>query len=33
VTYPGLAEIAARCEALPEFRSVRAVWFPPGEAG
>jgi glutathione S-transferase len=33
VTYPGLAEIAARCEALPEFRSVKAVWFPPGEAG
>jgi len=33
VAYPGLAEIAGRCEALPEFRSVKADWFPPGEAG
>jgi glutathione S-transferase len=31
--YPGLAAIAERCEALPEFRSVKAEWFPPGEAG
>ena len=31
VTYPGLAAMAARCEALPEFRSVKADWFPPGE--
>jgi hypothetical protein len=26
-----LAAIAERCEALPEFRSVKAEWFPPGE--
>ena len=30
VAYPGLAAIAERCEALPEFRSVKADWFPPG---
>jgi glutathione S-transferase len=30
VAYPGLAAIAERCEALPEFRSVRAEWFAPG---
>jgi glutathione S-transferase len=29
--YPGLAAIAQRCEALPEFRSVKTDWFPPGE--
>jgi glutathione S-transferase len=29
--YPGLVAIAQRCEALPEFRSVKADWFPPGE--
>jgi glutathione S-transferase len=29
--YPGLAAIAARCEALPEFSSVKAKFFPPGE--
>jgi glutathione S-transferase len=29
VAYPGLAAIAERCEALPEFRSVKAEWFPP----
>jgi glutathione S-transferase len=33
MAYPGLAAIAQRCEALPEFRSVKAEWFPPGEAG
>ena len=33
ITYPGLAELAARCEALPAFRSVRARFFPPGENG
>ncbi|MGB6307666.1 MAG: glutathione S-transferase family protein [Steroidobacteraceae bacterium] len=33
VAYPSLAAIAERCEALPEFRSVRAEWFPPGEHG
>jgi hypothetical protein len=32
LAYPGLAAIAARCEALPEFRSVKADWFPPGES-
>jgi len=31
--YPGLSATAERCEALPEFRSVKAEWFPPGEAG
>jgi glutathione S-transferase len=31
VAYPGLAAIAERCEALPEFRSVKAEWFPPGD--
>jgi glutathione S-transferase len=31
VAYPGLAALAERCEALPEFRSVRAEWFSPGE--
>ena len=29
--YPGLAAIAERCEALPQFRSVKAEWSPPGE--
>ena len=29
-TYPRLSAIAARCEALPEFRSVRGEWCPPG---
>jgi glutathione S-transferase len=33
VAYPALEAIAARCEALPEFRAVRAEWFPPGEDG
>ena len=33
VAYPGLAAIAARCEAQPEFRAVKADWFPPGENG
>jgi glutathione S-transferase len=31
IAYPGLAAIAARCEALPEFRSVKAEWFAPGQ--
>jgi len=26
-----LSEIAARCEALPEFQSVKADWFAPGD--
>ncbi|MDP9084088.1 MAG: glutathione S-transferase family protein [Pseudomonadota bacterium] len=29
--YPGLGQIAARCEALPEFSSVRAEWFAPAD--
>jgi glutathione S-transferase len=29
IAYPGLAAIAERCEALPEFRSVRAEWYSP----
>lgn len=33
ISYPGLAAIAGRCEALPEFCSVKAQWFPPGEHG
>jgi glutathione S-transferase len=32
VVYPALAAIAARCEALPEFQSVKADWFAPGGA-
>ncbi len=33
VSYPELAAIAERCEALPEFRAVKAEWFVPGETG
>jgi glutathione S-transferase len=29
--YPALAAIAARCEALPEFSSVKVEFFPPAE--
>jgi glutathione S-transferase len=29
--YTGLHAIAERCEAMPEFRAVRAEWFPPGD--
>jgi glutathione S-transferase len=29
VAYPNLGAIAARCEAMPEFRGVRAEWFAP----
>ena len=29
--YPGLAAIAERCEALPEFSSVKAEWSAPGD--
>jgi glutathione S-transferase len=32
VVYPALAGLAARCEALPEFRSSKADWFAPGGA-
>lgn len=28
--YPGLSALAARCEALPEFRAVKAQWIAPG---
>jgi glutathione S-transferase len=31
--YPGLAAIADRCEAMPEFHSVRAEFFAPGQTG
>jgi glutathione S-transferase len=31
-TYASLGETAARCEALPEFRSVKAEWFAPSGA-
>jgi glutathione S-transferase len=31
--YPGLAAIAERCEAMPEFHSVRAEFFAPGQTG
>ncbi len=30
VVYPALSGLAKRCEALPEFQSVRADWFAPG---
>ena len=33
VAYPALAALAERCEALPEFRSVKAEWFAPGQNG
>jgi glutathione S-transferase len=29
VAYPALSAVAARCENLPEFRSVKADWFAP----
>jgi glutathione S-transferase len=31
VVYPALNALAARCEALAEFRSVKADWFAPGD--
>ncbi|MGO9934014.1 MAG: glutathione S-transferase family protein [Steroidobacteraceae bacterium] len=31
VAYPGLGALAARCEALPEFLSVKAAWFAPSD--
>jgi glutathione S-transferase len=33
MAYPGLAAIAERCEALPEFRSARAEWLAPDVSG
>jgi glutathione S-transferase len=32
VAYPALSAVAARCEALPEFRSAKAEWFAPQDA-
>ena len=29
--YTGLRAIAERCEAMAEFRSVKAAWFAPGD--
>jgi glutathione S-transferase len=29
VPYPGLGALAERCEAMAEFRAVRAEWFAP----
>jgi glutathione S-transferase len=29
VAYPALSTVAARCEALPEFRAAKAEWFAP----
>lgn len=31
VAYPALGAVTARCEALPEFRSVKSEWFAPGQ--
>ena len=31
--YPKLAASVAWCEALPEFRSIKAEWFSPGQTG
>jgi glutathione S-transferase len=31
ITYRALGESAARCEAMPEFRSVKAAWFAPSD--
>jgi glutathione S-transferase len=32
VVYPGLSAIAARCEAMADFRSVKAEWFSPDDS-
>jgi glutathione S-transferase len=29
IAYPALASVAAQCEALSEFKSVKAEWFAP----
>jgi glutathione S-transferase len=29
VMYPALSAVAARCESMPEFKSVKADWFAP----
>ena len=31
VIYSSLDAIASRCEALAEFKAVKAEWFPPGD--
>jgi glutathione S-transferase len=31
VAYPALASVAAQCEAMSEFRSVKAEWFAPSD--
>ena len=33
MSYPGLAALAERCEALPEFRTTRVPFHPPGRGG
>ncbi len=30
MSYPGLAALSGRCEALPEFRATRVPFHPPG---
>ena len=32
LAYPALAAVAARCEGLPEFSSVKADWFAPADS-
>jgi glutathione S-transferase len=31
IAYPGLSALAARCEAMSEFSSVKAEWFAPSD--
>jgi hypothetical protein len=31
MNYPGLAALAARCEALPEFLATRVPFHPPAQ--
>jgi glutathione S-transferase len=31
IAYPGLSAVAARCEAMSEFSSVKAEWFAPSD--
>ena len=32
IAYQGLSALAERCEAMPEFRAVRAEWFAPADS-
>ena len=32
LAYPALGAVAARCEALPEFSSIKADWFAPADS-